>query len=138
MTPEREAFEAAYSKSLKIMGRYKEHCVSSMASRTSAAAAQGEPVHAFYKDAEAEPPYAQFARGVKEGFELGRRNATQDAANVAPAQPPREPLSDERIDAIPFMFNLTFGEADGHDEEEMAVALRKFARAVLAAAQEKT
>ena len=47
---------------------------------------------AFYKDADAEPPYAQFARGVKEGFELGRRNATQDAANVAPAQPPREQL----------------------------------------------
>ena len=54
-----------------------------------------------------------------------------------PAQPPRQPLSDERIDAIPFMFNLTFGEADGQDEEEMAVALRKFARAVLAAAQEQ-
>ena len=56
----------------------------------------------------------------------------------ADEQPPRQPLSDERIDAIPFMFNLTFGEADGQDEEEMAVALRKFARAVLAAAQEPT
>ena len=53
------------------------------------------------------------------------------------AQPPRQPLSDERIDAIPFMFNLAFGEADGQDEEEMAVALRKFARAVLAAQEQK-
>ena len=46
-------------------------------------------------------------------------------------------MSDERIDAIPFMFNLAFGEADGQDEEEMAVALRKFARAVLAAQEQK-
>ena len=61
-----------------------------------------------------------------------------NALRQAEEQPPRQPLSDERIDAIPFMFNLTFGEADGQDEEEMAVALRKFAREVLAAAQEKT
>jgi hypothetical protein len=89
---------------------------------------------AFYKDADAEPPYAQFARGVKEGFELGRRNAMQDAANARPSQPPREPLtlSDEEIDAIPLDH---IGLANGRHGGMETIALRKFARAVLAAAQ---
>ena len=68
----------------------------------------------------------------------GHGFAAERSANAIRAQqPPRQPLSDERIDAIPFMFNLAFGEADGQDEEEMAVALRKFARAVLEAQDQK-
>ena len=53
-------------------------------------AASGEPV-AFYKDADAEPPYAQFARGVAEGFALGIREGKLQAANDATPHPAPAP-----------------------------------------------
>ena len=51
---------------------------------------------------------------------------------IAVEQAPTTPLTDEQIDAIPIAFSL---ELDG--DSDIGPALRKFARAVLAAQQEK-
>ena len=110
---------------------YRDTCIEEVPLYTAPQAPQpavrGEPAQAFYEDATAEPPYAQFARGVKEGYELGQRNARQDAANTAPQAPLT--LTDERIDNL--------ARHIWPEPRNSLSMLRLFARAALAAAQEK-
>jgi ribA/ribD-fused uncharacterized protein len=55
---------------------------------------------AFYKDPDAEPPYAQYARGVNDGFEIGRREALIAAANDAAPQPVQPPATLPDVDEL--------------------------------------
>lgn len=96
LTPEGYAVESfAHKGSVQIYpANALEAAHAALAEQPSGAQAQ-----AFYKEPEAEPPYAQYARGMEDGFALGMRNAMQDAANAE--QPSvREPLTRQQIERL--------------------------------------
>lgn len=51
------------------------------------------PAQAFYKGADAEPAYAQYERGVRDGFEIGQREARIAILDGAENEPQCEPVA---------------------------------------------